>query len=375
MSRRTAVSIAIAAAGAVIAAAAVAADQHWFDRHFLPSFLVTRQTDLWVYRAVRATIVVFGAGVVLAARPLAARVTSRGLQTLTAATVAAALALGASELVLARWQFRLDGLVSPDDEPRRRTDAHLGWTLVPSRSAVMSGGGRTIAFSLDANGYRVPRIDQPVDRDRPALIFIGESVIFGEGLSWEESIPGRVAALTGVQTANMAVHGYGSDQAYMRLVQELPRFRHPAGVVSLFMPVLFGRNLNDDRPHLAPGLVWKPPVTHARIKSLLTFAVPYRSDETIERGIRTTRDVLRATAEAARARGAIPLIVVPQFGPEDPVEQTLRQRVVGESGVPYVFVPIDGAWRLPWDRHPNAQAADVIARAIAQHWQPGVQRD
>jgi len=28
-------------------------------------------------------------------------------------------------------------------------------------------------------------------------------------------------------------------------------------------------------------------------------------------------------------------------------------------------VPLDPDWRLPWDRHPNARAAHVIATAIA----------
>ena len=41
-----------------------------------------------------------------------------------------------------------------------------------------------------------------------------------------------------VQSANLAVHGYGNDQAYLRLEQELPRFRRPVGVVSLFMTTL-----------------------------------------------------------------------------------------------------------------------------------------
>jgi len=37
----------------------------------------------------------------------------------------------------------------------------------------------------------------------------------------------------------------------------------------------------------------------------------------IDRGVEVTRDVLRATARLARARGAAPLILVPQFGPKD----------------------------------------------------------
>ena len=50
--------------------------------------------------------------------------------------------------------------------------------------------------------------------------------------------------MTGIQSANLAVHGFGSDQAYLRLAIELPRFRQPVAVVSLFMTALFGRNLD-----------------------------------------------------------------------------------------------------------------------------------
>src|SRR5262245_21976257 len=189
--------------------------------------------------------------------------------------------------------------------------------------------------------------------------------MFGEGLAWEETVPAQVGALMQVQSANLAVHGYSTDQAYLRLQAELPRFRQPIAVVMLFMPALFGRNLDDDRPHLAHGLTWQPARHHARLAALAQLIVPYRRDETVERGIAVTRDVLRATVELARARGAAPLIVVPQLGPEEPVETKLRQRILEQSGLPYAYVELDPAWRLAWDRHPNAKAANVVAAAIA----------
>jgi len=92
------------------------------------------------------------------------------------------------------------------------------------------------------------------------------------------------------------------------------------------MTALLGRNLDDNRPHLGPGLVWLPEVPHARLMSLATLIVPYRRKTTIERGIAVTGEVLRATAALATARGDTPLIVVPQFNREDDVERTLRRR-------------------------------------------------
>src|SRR5262249_4002188 len=150
----------------------------------------------------------------------------------------------------------------------RQPDARVGWTFVPSRVGHATMGGRTIDYALDAYGYRVRRADDAIDPARPTILFTGESIVFGEGLTWSESLPAQVETMTGVQTANLAVHGFSTDQAYVRLTTELPRFRAPVAVISIFMSALFGRNLDDDRPHLGPGLVWMPPVQHSRLKML-----------------------------------------------------------------------------------------------------------
>jgi len=171
--------------------------------------------------------------------------------------------------------------------------------------------------------------------------------------------------MMGIQTVNLAVHGYGNDQAYLRLQTEMPHFRQPVAVVSLFMTALFGRNLDQDRPHLGPGLVWLPAEQRPRLSSLAKLIVPYRADTTVERGVTVTREVLCATSELARARGATPLLVVLQFGREEQAEQGLRRRILDNASIPYVLVEIDSSWRLPWDRHPNARAAHAIATAIA----------
>ena len=356
---------AVALVGVALVFCAVAAHQPWLDRHFLPSFFLPRRWYVFLETGVRVAIAVLGVSLALFVRPRAGRLTARAPALVVSVGVAALLAFGASELTLRRVHLRPAEWLFPEEEPRRRPHARLGWTLEPSRTGHNRIAGRAIEYAIDRAGYRVRRVDEPVDPDRPTLLFIGESMMFGEGLTWDESVPAQVGAIMGLQSANLAVHGYGSDQAYLRLQIELPRFRRPAAVVSLFMTALFGRNLDDDRPHLGPGLVWRPAEQHSRLASIAKLAVPYRSDETVERGITVTRDVLRATVDLARARGATPLIVVPQFGAEAPVERTLRRRILDETGLPYVLVAIDSGWRLPWDRHPNASAAGLIADAVA----------
>jgi hypothetical protein len=362
---RLLVESAVALFGVALLASALLAHQRWLDRHFLPSFFLTRQTYVLLETMARFALGALGVLLALVVRPRIGRIAARTPILLLHVAIAAALALAASELVLRYAHLRPAEWLGRDQEPRRQPEPRLGWTFVPSRSGHGAIGGRIVDYTFDSAGYRVGRIDEPVDPERATILFTGESVMFGKGLTWEESIPAQVGAMLGKQSANLAVDGYGSDQAYLRVQAELPRFRQPEAVVAMFITTLFGRNLDDDRPHLGPGLEWRPGVRHGRLRSLAQLVAPYRSDETVERGITVTREILRATCELAAARGATPLVLVPQFGAEDRVEQALRRRILDEPGLPYVLVDIDPAWRVPGDVHPNAPAAHVIAAAVA----------
>jgi len=359
--------------GVALIAAAFAATQPWLDQHFLPSFFLPRAWYVRIETAVRAGIAFVGFLLAVVARSRLAGVAARAPRTIGRAALAAALALAAGEVVLERVHLRPTGWLVADEEPQRRPDARLGWGLAPARTGRSIIGGRTIEYAIDAAGYRVRSDRDAVDPDRPTIVFAGESVMFGEGLAWDETIPAQAGAMLGIQPANLAVHGYSTDQAYARLAQELPRFRRPTAVVLLFMTALFGRNLDDDRPHLDPGLGWHPAEQSPRLMALAALLVPYRTTRTVEVGVRTTRAVLRATVELARARMAEPLVVIPHFGSEDDAERLLRRRIVDEQ-VPYVRVGLDADWRLPWDRHPNAHAAHEIAAAIAAQLRHGEAR-
>jgi len=362
---RLLVEIVVVAIGGAFLAGAMVANQRFLDRHFVPSFFLPRHWYVVVETFARLVMAVLGVWLLTFVRARVGRFASRSPARTLQVVAAAVLALGASNLMLRRVHLRPYEWLSAADEPRRQTDPRLGWTWVPERTGHKSVSGRVIDYAIDRAGYRVSRVDEPVDPQQPTILFTGESVMFGEGLTYEESIPAQVGAMMGVQTANLAVHGYGNDQAYLRLETELPHFRRPLAVVSLFMTALFGRNLDQDRPHLGPGLVWLPPEQRPRLLSLAKLLVPYRADTTVERGITVTREVLGATRELARAHGATPLLLVLQFGHEEQAEETLRRRILDNGRITYIFVEIDSSWRLRWDRHPNARAARAIAAAIA----------
>ena len=359
--------IAIAVVGVVMMVAALLANQRWLDHHFLPSFYVSRSRYVTIETVVRITVAAVGLVLALLAhRPLAKFITNRPARALQFA-LAVLLAFPATEFILRmRHRSVLMAEEYPAEiEPSRQRDPRLGWVFIPSRTGHQWVGNEKIDYAIDSNGYRVRSADEPINFDRSTIVFTGESIMVGERLTWNESIPGQVSAMTGIQSANVAVSGFANDQVYLRLQTELSRFQRPVAVVTVFSPFLFDRNLNDDRPHLGPGLTWLPPVNRWRLTMIAKFLVPYRSDETIKRGVQVTREVLRSTIELARARGAMPVIVVPQFIPEESEEREIRKRVLDDAGLPYVWVELDGSWRVPGDPHPDARAAHAIAVAIA----------
>jgi len=371
---RVGVEAVVAITGIVLLTAAIMAGQGWRDRHFLPLFFVPHEDYVQGERLARLATGVAGMVLILFVRPMLGRLAQRLPPSKFAAetariVLAVALAFVASELMLDRKFTFAAAESQTGEEPLRQPHPRLGWIFAPARNSQTTVGERKIAYSIDSLGYRVRDGNTPVNANLPSILFTGESIIAGYGLNWSETIPAQVDAALEVQSANIAVFGYASDQAYLRLAAELPRFRRPLAVVSLFIPSLFARNLGDDRPHLGPELAWKPAIHRFWLNSLFHFLVPYHDSAEIERGIRTTRAVLSATADLARKHQAISLVVDPQFGPESPVERMLRRRILDEAGIAYVRVELDPSWHLKGDLHPDPRATRAIAMAVAARLQ------
>ncbi len=359
----------IGLSGLLLMILAALAGHGWADRHFLPSFAFSRAFQLGLVDGQRFALALLGLALLLVVRPRVVRAVREGrgrrlAVTTLSATVAIAAAFAVAEAVLhsRTWQAtqeRWDG-----KEPLRARDTRMGWTMAPNHVGRATVDGREIVYATDAFGYRTN--GAPLDLARPTVVFAGESILLGYGLQEAETIPARVRALTGLQTANISVNAHAADQSLMRLQAELPRFQRPVAVVIPFVPMLFDRNLDRDRPHLDAALVWheaEPPPL--RLIELARRLLRYRSAAAIEEGVIMTRAVLRAAIAEAERRGARAIILVPQLQPEDPTERALRMRVLDEGHIPYLLVPLDPGWRLQVDRHPNARGAEAIARAVA----------
>jgi hypothetical protein len=361
-------SVAIVALG--LLAFAVLANRTWLERHFLPEFFQPRDLQILDLAIVRTVAVFLAAALLVLVRPRVGRLVERkGSRRLALdiapSALAVVLALGTSEVLLRQLPWFATHQVPAQREPLRRRDPLLGWAYAENRTGHGRLGGRTIDYAFDAAGHRVRDRARPVDYAEPAIVWVGESIISGHGLTYDESIPARVERLTGIAAADLAVGGYATDQMYLRWRAEWPKFRQPKAVVILFMPALFHRNLEKDRPHLAPGLTWRPATDDWRLAQIVKRLVPYRSEQDIADGVAMTQGALGAMVAAARARGAVALIVVPQLTTETNEERALRARILDAARLPYIFVPVDPSWHLPRNRHPDARAAAAIAKEVA----------
>src|SRR5262249_26984820 len=149
------------------------ANQSWLDRHFLPSFFMPRDWYVVIETGVRVAIAALGVWLILLRSRLAGLLTHAPGTTLRV-VVAAALAVTAGELAL-RWiHLQPTEWLVRDEEPRRQEDPELGWVLTPARTGQSSVSGRTLEYAIDGAGYRVRRVDEPVDPRLPTLVFAGE---------------------------------------------------------------------------------------------------------------------------------------------------------------------------------------------------------
>jgi hypothetical protein len=344
---------------------AAGADLAWFERHVAPRYCIDLPT--WPWQAVRAVAAGIALLLVLVVRPRIGRVVAtwpaRELAVTSAGVVVALVAaLGVGELVLRRIRWDDRQASEHDDLPGGQPDARLGWTFRPSQTRSVGG----VEYAIDEHGDRAPRAGARVDAAAPALVVTGESAAFGFELAWDETFPALVGRALGLQVVNVAVPAYGTDQAYLRMVDALPRLAAPRLVVLVFVPQEIRRNISPIRAHFVVGadgaLSQVPAATGLAAWRLprLFGDEPFHGAEPI----RLTRAILDAAAGAARARGAEPLFVVTNYGPacrgDDPY--MVRQLF---AGLPHVRVELtDADIFSPADPHPNPRGAKKIAEAV-----------
>jgi len=371
---------AMVAGGAVLIGCVLGSDPRWTERHVLSSYCATSMTERVAARALPWMVGALAAGSLVLAVPALARRLRRSSPRAVAALLASlAIAVGASlgvvELVM-RWQYERLALGAGHAPGQRealplvRVDPRLGWSHVPGRTTWLELGGRRISYAIDADGDRAASPEHRADPDKPTILVAGESIAFGYGLPYEETFTSLLERELGIQTVNLAVVGYGNDQAHLRVLDALARYRRPVAVVTFFVPRQIRRNVDIWRMRLALGpddaLVPTPPSSGPRIAKLLQV-LPYHGDD----ARRVTAAILRATGDAARARGAFPLFVVTNYGRqclgEGGAEAWILDELFARQGLAFVRVDLEAEDLLPgvFEHHPSLRGTRRIADAVA----------
>jgi hypothetical protein len=375
--RRVTAELLVLATVAILLVTAFRIDQEWISRHVTLLNGPPIGDETW--RVGLRGLLVLAALVLLRLRPgLVSLASKMSLGGLARSTVPVVLAIAASAVTVEaflRWMPPrvLQGrAVYPYGAPHPR----YGWTGEPSSTTTVRVSGRDTVVAFNRDGVRVQKQDDEPDPALPTILFTGESIGLGFGLEYPESYPALVAARRGLQCVNLAGAAYGNDQAYLRLMDAMPRFERLVATVTVFIPLQLGRNLYDDRPRLVLGptgeLELVPAATdllsRLAIRRLLWKGLPYLGDRAIERTLSLTSAILRETSSRTRARGATPLFVIPSQGPSRPLGEHPEAWVVRalfvKQGLPFILVDIPPDQLLNGDYHPGPRGDETIAAAI-----------
>jgi hypothetical protein len=358
------------------------ADRHWFEVHTSQLFCFEKPVQIALVPYKRALGAILALVILLVLRPLAKRATrGRSDRDVALATgricLAVALALVTCEIVLRIVRHPVPP--KPYYGPMLEDDATCLFRPVRSHVTEYKIGEKEVRIAIDQNGYRVRGLDDLVDFSKPTVVFTGESIAEGFGLTYDETCATIVGSTLGVQVANVSVMGYGSDGAYLRLSEELPRFSKPIATVTLIPHVMIERNTFADRPHVVlseTGKRWVEPAREPKgyLGSPLLDLLHrlYQSDEALQRA----RAFIRASARESRERGAFPLFVLTNWEkpclPDETGAPSIQRTLFGGLDVDFIRVDLGADTFDPTIDHPNAVAHEKLAAAIVRALQERV---
>lgn len=153
-------------------------------------------------------------------------------------------------------------------------DPELGWVYTPGKSAPADYG---ITYTFSREGYRSDRVDKKTDFSKPRIVIVGDSLLFGHALPFEETFGYKLQKKLRDQyeVLNFAVQAYGTDQMYLMLKRVLPTYR-PQFVITDYAPDHPVRNVNRDRRDFYPcaRVIGTKPVFGVRDEKLVLLHKP-----------------------------------------------------------------------------------------------------
>jgi hypothetical protein len=308
-------------------------------------------------------------------QPLMRDASGPGVWVASLVALLAAVPVAEAALRLAHLSWRRAGSARYELKVGHR-DPRYGWIADASRLTRLTVNGRPYTYAVGPGGLRGRGPHNEPDLDRPALVVTGESIASGYGLDYEETFAALCGRALGLEVVDVAEGGYGVDQAYLRLVDLLPRVRHPVALVTVFVVNELGRSLRDDRPRLVldgvDRLTLFPSgsgfLARTQLGQLIHDRIPYAGNAALARSMALARTVFVLTARGARARGARPLFVVVSSGPPRTLDAHPEAAIIRElfvdTGLPYLLIDLEASERFDVDGHPNPAGASRIAAEI-----------
>lgn len=165
--------------------------------------------------------------------------------------------------------------LGPADDERSLTyryDPELGWFPV-ANSTKRFTGSRTITVHHNSKGLRDA---EPVQTSRPAILFLGDSLVWGFDAEESERFTEKLQAMHPEWAVyNFGVSGYGTDQEYLLLQKYFAEYRP-----RMVFLVVCGDNDNEDNAWNIRGGYYKPFFTLER-GSLKVNNVPVPKSEKV----------------------------------------------------------------------------------------------
>jgi hypothetical protein len=303
-------ALAAALPGAALIAVAARATPAFVDRHILlVEYFVP--PPLWLFTALRVGALLVGVLLIV----FAFKFTRAAIAIEFAFLAAAGVLFFRRTSRLARYKL---------ESQLAREDAQLGWRLVPHKTTTVRG----IAYAIDSDGDRAVAENFVEDPGAPTIVLAGESIAFGYGLAWPDTIAAQLAALTGAQVIDAGTGGYSHEQAWLRTMEVTARVHKVIAIVTIVLPVQLSRNLHSEFPY------------------------------TSERGLQQSLQL--AHSLFVRVPNALFVEPLNENPPPDFMISLLND-------FPHLFVPLGKEQLLPDDGHPNAEGAKVIAAQIANY--------